>query len=427
MLDIRQIRENADAVNAALKRRNSGLSVNAILALDVERRGLLQEEETLRSERNALTKQVADAKRDKNPDADSLLAQSKGVSERIKAIEVEKDALAAQQEALLLNLPNIPALETPDGQNSEDNPVVRVWGDEFKARVPEDVVPHWEIGTHLGLLDFERGVKVAKSRFTVMRGLGARLERALIQFMLDLHTTRHGYEEILPPFLVNRQAMQGTGQLPKFEDDMFKVQDELFLIPTAEVPVTNLYADELLLASDLPKYFTAYTPCFRREAGSAGQDTRGLIRQHQFNKVELVKVVHPEESAQELEQLVRHAESVLQALQLPYRVVALCAGDLGFSAQQCYDLEVWMPAQGVYREISSCSNMGDFQARRMTLKFRHPETGKPTLAHTLNGSALAVGRTVAAILENYQLSPTEFAIPEVLKPYLENRLVPLLL
>lgn len=420
MLDIRQIRSDPDTVNKALKRRDPSLSVDEILALDETRRKLLQEEEDLRSQRNALSKQVGELKKS-GQNADALQEETRRIGERIKAIETEKDTLESRQNELLYYIPNTPMPEVPDGRTDADNVVVKTWGDEFKSRPRPDVTDHWEIGARLGIIDFERGVKIAQSRFSVLLGQGAKLERALINYMLDLHTPK-GYQEVLPPFLVNAQAMFGTGQLPKFEADMFRCQDDpLYLIPTAEVPLTNLYDNEILDEEQLPLYMTAYTPCFRREAGSAGKDTRGLIRQHQFNKVELVKLVHPDTSQDEHLKLLADAEAVLQGLQLPYRVVELCAGDLGFSAARCFDLEVWMPAQGVYREISSCSNFLDFQARRGNLKFRSKETGRPTYLHTLNGSALAVGRTLAAILENYQTGPDTVQIPDVLQPYFRNQ------
>jgi seryl-tRNA synthetase len=419
MLDIKLIRDNPEAVNAALKRRNPELSVDCILAIDVERRQLLQEEESLRSQRNKLTEQIAAAKR-AGQDTIAIQEETRNLAQRIKEIEQRKEVLAISQESLLLDIPNIPHSEVPTGKDEHDNVVIKTWGDEFKSRYHANVLPHFEIGTKLGILDFERGVKIAQSRFSVMRGEGSRLERALINFMLDTHT-QHGYEEILPPFLVNPDAMRGTGQLPKFEADMFKCRDdELFLIPTAEVPLTNLYRDEILEADQLPMSMAAYTPCFRREAGSAGKDTRGLIRQHQFDKIELVKIVAPDTSEEEHQKLTAAAERILELLELPYRRVELCTGDLGFGAARCYDLEVWMPAQGVYREISSCSNFMDFQARRANLKYRSPETGKPALVHTLNGSGLAVGRTLAAILENYQISDQEVVIPTVLRPYFRN-------
>lgn len=419
MLDIKLIRENPEAVNAALKRRKPELSIDEISQLDVKRRELLQEEETLRSQRNQMTQQIAQAKKE-GRDTEAIQQETRALAERIKQIEQQKEELAEQQNQLIMEIPNLPLPQTPDGADESGNVIIRSWGDEFKSRYCADVQAHYDIGPALGILDFERGVKVAQSRFTVVRGEGSRLERALINFMLDTHTA-NGYEEVLPPFLVNRQAMTGTGQLPKFEADMFRCKDdELFLIPTAEVPVTNLYAGEILAEEQLPINMTAYTPCFRREAGSAGKDTRGLIRQHQFDKIELVKLVRPEDSEAEHQKLLTDAERILQLLELPYRVVELCAGDIGFSAARCYDLEVWMPAQGVYREISSCSVFTDFQARRIGLKYRSEATGRPTFVHTLNGSGLAVGRTLAAILENYQINHQEVVIPTALLPYFRN-------
>jgi seryl-tRNA synthetase len=419
MLDIRLIRENPDAVNASLKRRHPDLSVEGIRQLDAQRLALLQEEEALRGERNRITQQIARLKKE-GGDTTAIQQETRTLAERIKAIEEQKERISEQQNALLLELPNLPSAETPDGADETGNVVLRSWGDDLKSRPVADVLPHYEIGANLGILDFDRGVKVSQSRFSVIRGEGSRLERALINFMLDTHT-ENGYEEVLPPFLVNRQAMTGTGQLPKFEADMFRCRDdELYLIPTAEVPVTNLYAGEILAAEQLPLSLCAYTPCFRREAGSAGKDTRGLIRQHQFDKVELVKLVRPEDAETEHRALLADAERILQLLELPYRVVELCAGDIGFGAARCFDLEVWMPAQGVYREISSCSLFTDFQARRIGLKYRPDATAKPALPYTLNGSGLAVGRTLAAILENYQISHREVVIPEALRPYFKN-------
>jgi seryl-tRNA synthetase len=419
MLDIRLIRENPQAVNEALKRRKPDLSVDAISQLDAKRLELLQEEEALRSQRNQMTQQIALAKKE-GRDTEAIQQETRGLSDRIKSIEQQKEEIAEQQNALLMEIPNMPLPETPNGADEHDNVLVRTWGDEFKTRYCADVLNHYDIGATLGILDFDRGVKIAQSRFSVVRGEGSRLERALINFMLDTHT-ENGYEEVLPPFLVNRQAMTGTGQLPKFEADMFRCKDdELYLIPTAEVPVTNLYAGEILSESQLPMYMTAYTPCFRREAGSAGKDTRGLIRQHQFDKIELVKLVRPEDAEAEHLKLLADAERILQLLELPYRVMELCAGDIGFSAARCYDLEVWMPAQGVYREISSCSTFSDFQARRIGLKYRSEATGKPAFVHTINGSGLAVGRTLAAILENYQINHQEVEIPRVLQSYFRN-------
>lgn len=425
MLDIKLIRENPEGVNAALRRRNPELSIDALLEIDKERREILLSEESCRNRRNQLTEQIAKAKK-AGEDTATLQEETRGIAQQIKALEQKKEELADRQQRLILDIPNMPHPEAPTGVDERDNRIVKTWGEEYKSRTAQDVLPHYEIGTQLGILDFERGVKVAQSRFSVLRGEASRLERALINFMLDLHTS-HGYEEILPPFLVNPDAMRGTGQLPKFEADMFKCRDDdLFLIPTAEVPLTNLYRDEVLETEQLPVSMTAYTPCFRREAGSAGKDTRGLIRQHQFDKVELVKIVSPETSEAEHLKLTADAERVLQLLELPYRLVELCTGDLGFGAARCYDLEVWMPAQGVYREISSCSNFMDFQARRANIKYRSPETGRLAYAHTLNGSALAVGRTLAAILENYQvldqkINKLEVVIPDALRPYLRNQ------
>lgn len=427
MLDIKRIRDEAETVNKALKRRNSQLSVDALLALDSRRRELLQEEEILRARRNQLTQQIAQAKK-AGENTDTIQQETRQLADTIKAIETQKEDLNTQQQDILLTMPNTPSDKAPDGHDETANVVIKTWGDSFKTRYSDNPLPHYDIGTQLGILDFERGVKIAQSRFSVLMNEGARLERALINFMLDTHT-QVGYQEVLPPFLVNRQTMTGTGQLPKFEEDMFACKDDaLFLIPTAEVPVTNLYRDEILDAAQLPISMTAYTPCFRREAGSAGKDTRGLIRQHQFDKVELVKFVTPEQAEAEHLKLLEDAERILQLLELPYRVIELCAGDMGFAAARCFDIEVWMPAQGVYREISSCSHFGDFQARRANLKYRHPDTGKPVLMHTINGSGLAVGRTLAAILENYQtvrqdaknLHHFEVAIPAVLQPYFRN-------
>ncbi|MEM0951390.1 MAG: serine--tRNA ligase [Cyanobacteria bacterium P01_H01_bin.74] len=414
MLDIKTIRDNPDAVNASLRRRNPNLSVDAIKALDATRLQLLKEEEQLRAQRNQVTQQIAVAKK-AGEDTSAIQAQTREIAERIKTIDFEKSAIAEKQRQLLLDLPNLPDEKVPDGQTENENVVVREWGKAFKSRCANPVVPHYELGINLGILDVDRGVKVAQSRFSVLRGEAAKLERALINFMLDTHT-KNGYEEIMPPLLVNRSALTGTGQLPKFEADVFACKhDELFLIPTAEVPVTNLYAGEILQEDQLPLKMVAYTPCFRREAGSAGKDTRGLIRQHQFDKVELVKLVSPDMAEDEHLKLLNDAEMILQQLELPYRVVDLCAGDIGFSAARCFDIEVWMPAQGVYREISSCSWFTDFQARRIGLKYRSSSAAKNLHLHTINGSGLAVGRTVAAILENYQVSATAFDWPAVLK------------
>ncbi|MFN8615232.1 MAG: serine--tRNA ligase [Vampirovibrionales bacterium] len=424
MLDLKWIRQDAEAVNAGLQRRSPQLSIEAIVAIDEQRRILLQEEEALRSQRNALSKEVGQRKA-KGDNTDDLMAQTKSMADRIKRIENEKDALEAQQNALLLDIPNIPSPQAPNGRDEHDNVEARRWGEDFKNRPPKNALAHWDLGPAMGMLDFERGVKVAQSRFTLQRGWGAKLSRALINFMLDTHETA-GYEELRPPYLVNADAMRGTGQLPKFEADMFRCQDDaLYLIPTAEVPVTNLYSGEELNEAQLPLCFSSYTPCFRREAGSAGRDTRGFIRQHQFDKVELVKLTTAEQAESEHLKLVADAERILQLLELPYRVMDLCAGDMGFSAQRCFDLEVWLPGQQTYREISSCSHFGDFQARRAGLKYRPASGGKLEWCHTINGSGLAIGRTVVAIMENYQLEPTpdgqyQIAVPTVLQPYLNT-------
>jgi seryl-tRNA synthetase len=420
MLDLRAIRTMPEEINVAIQRRDPTLSINAILALDEKRLVLLKEEETLRNERNILSKEIGQMKQ-AGQNTDVVQEKTRAMGDRIKEIEHDKNTLELEQNTLLYVLPNIPQATVPMGSTEDDNVFLKSWGDSFKARPQATVRDHWDIGVDLGLLDFERGVKVAQSRFSVLSGMGAKLERALINYMLDLHGEK-GYSETLPPFLINPKSMFGTGQLPKFENDMFRCQDDaLFLTPTAEVPLTNLYADEILDANFLPHKLVAYTPCFRREAGSAGKDTRGLIRQHQFNKVELVQFTKPEDSERHHLQLLADAEAVLQGLELPYRVIELCTADLGFSASRCFDIEVWMPAQGVYREISSCSNFQDFQARRANIKYRDPVTGKPAFVHTLNGSGLAVGRTLAAILENYQLDDNTIAIPNVLRPYLHDR------
>ena len=415
MLDIRYLRGHTDIAEAALARRNSELTLGDFKLLDQQRRMLLTESESLKALKNSVSDEISKVK-DKSAVQDKI-AEMKEVSAKIKLLEDQLKEVEERFTSLLMTLPNLPHPDTPVGKSEDDNVEVRRNGTprEFDF-APK---PHWELGEELGILDFERAVKITGARFSLLKGAGARLERALINFMLDLHTTRHGYTEVLPPFLVNRSAMTGTGQLPKFEDDLFRLHDpDYLLIPTAEVPVTNIHSDEILKKSDLPISYTAYTPCFRREAGSYGKDTRGLIRQHQFNKVELVKFVHPERSDAELEQLTAHAEKVLQLLELPYRVMALCSGDIGFSACKTYDLEVWLPAQGVYREISSCSSFGDFQARRAGIRFREEEKGKPEFIHTLNGSGLAVGRTLVAILENYQQSDGSVLIPKVLQPYM---------
>lgn len=417
MLDIKRVREQYDEVKRLLEMRGKGdYGLPRVAELDLNRRELLAKVEKMKNDQKIASKQIPELKK-KGEDTTALMNELKELSETIKQLDQEVTDIEVEMREALLGIPNTPHPETPIGSSDEDNREIRVIGDPRSFDF--DIKAHWDIGSDLGVLDFERAAKIAGARFTVYKGLGARLERALYNFMLDLHTSEHGYEEILPPFMVNRNAMTGTGQLPKFEEDMFNIPaKDFFLIPTAEVPVTNLYMDEILEEAMLPIYHTAFTPCFRKEAGSAGRDTRGLIRQHQFNKVELVKFVKPEHSYDELESLLLAAEEVLKRLGLPYRVVQLCTGDLGFSSAKTYDIEVWMPSYNRYLEISSCSNFEDFQARRGNIRYRDEVTGKVNFVHTLNGSALAVGRTVAAILENYQQADGSVIIPEVLRPYM---------
>ena len=415
MLDLRFLRDNLDDVERRLQTRGGDLDLAGFRDLDRRRRDLLQEGETLKAERNRVSALIGRTK-DKSQVQDEI-AQMKTVSARIKQLDGDLKEIEEQLQSLLLQVPNIPHEQTPVGSDEEQNREVRRWGEprsfDFAPK------PHWEIGEALGILDFERATRLAGARFSLLMGAGARLERALINFMLDLHTGEHKYVETLPPFMVNRSSMTGTGQLPKFEDDLFHTEDvDYFLIPTAEVPVTNIHREEILPAGALPLRYTAYTPCFRKEAGAHGRDTRGLIRQHQFNKVELVKFTRPEDSDRELDDLLASAEEVLRRLELPYRVVDLCTGDLGFSAARTFDIEVWLPAQETYREISSCSNFRDFQARRAGIRFRPEEGAKPEYVHTLNGSGLAVGRTLVAILENGQQADGSVVIPEALRPYM---------
>lgn len=415
MFDVKYLRDNQELARERLASRGDEIDLAPFADLDARRRTLLGEGETLKAERNKVSALIGKTK-DKSQ-VQGEITRMKEVSARIKDLDEELKEVEVELQGLLLNLPNLPHEDCPIGTSEDDNRELRTWGEprqfEFEAK------PHWEIGEQLGVLDFERAGKIAGARFSLLLGAGARLERALINFMLDLHTDRHNYVEILPPFMVNRDTMTGTGQLPKFEDDLFHLDDpDFFLIPTAEVPVTNIHRDEILAGADLPICYAAYTPCFRKEAGSHGRDTRGLIRQHQFNKVELVKFVVPEESDRELEKLLDNAEEILRQLQLPYRVVDLCTGDIGFSAARTFDIEVWLPGQQSYREISSCSNFRDFQARRAAIRFRREAKGKPELVHTLNGSGLAVGRTLLAILENYQQEDGSVVIPEVLRPYM---------
>ncbi len=415
MLDVKFLRENLESAEARLKTRNPDIDLSGFRTLDEKRRGLLQTGEELKALRNRVSEEISRVK-DKSQAQDRIV-EMREVSQRIKGLDEELKEVEEALGGFLMTVPNIPSAATPVGRSEADNVVVRSWGEP--QVFPFAPKPHWEIGEALGILDFERGAKLTGARFTLYKGLGARLERALINFMLDLHTGRHNYVEMLPPFMVNRDSMTGTGQLPKFEEDLFHLDGtDYFLIPTAEVPVTNIHRGEILRGADLPIYYTAYTPCFRKEAGSYGKDTRGLIRQHQFNKVELVKFVRPADSHRELEALVGDAERVLQLLEIPYRVVDLCTADIGFSAARTYDLEVWLPGQNTYREISSCSNFEDFQARRASIRFREDEKAKPEFVHTLNGSGLAVGRTVVAILENFQQADGTVVIPEVLRSYM---------
>lgn len=417
MLDIRRVRENPDEVKAAVERRGKGdYGIDELIECDKKRRKLLSVMEQLKHTQKEASGLVPKLKKE-GKDTTELFSKMKKLSSKVKELEKEVSDVEARQKELLLNIPNTPNESVPTGEDDSDN--VEVW--KFKEPTKFDFEPkaHWEIGENLDILDFERGAKLSGARFTVYKKLAARLERSVISFMLDLHTIDQDYDEILPPFMVNREAMIGTGQLPKFEDDMYHIEDtDQFLIPTAEVPVTNLYDGEILSVEDLPIYHTAYTPCFRKEAGSAGRDTRGLIRQHQFNKVELVKFVKPETSYDELEKLTKDAEEVLKILDIPYRVVKLSSGDLGFSSAMTYDIEVWMPSYGRYVEISSCSNFEDYQARRANIRFKRSKEEKPEFVHTLNGSGLAVGRTVAAILENYQNEDGTVRVPKALVKYM---------
>lgn len=415
MLDLKFVRNNPQIVQDALLKRGSTVILDEFLKLDQERREKLFVVEQMKNRRNLVSEEIGRLKK-AGKDAPEMVLEMRDLSQQIKEIDEANKELEGKLQEILLDIPNIPHETVPVGQSEADNKVVRTWGKprEFKF----DPKPHWDLGEDLDILDFERGGKVTGARFTFYKGHGARLERAVINFMLDLHTSQHNYVEVFPPFMVNRESMIGTGQLPKFAEDMFKIEGlEYYLIPTAEVPVTNLYRNEILDGERLPILHCAYSACFRAEAGAAGRDTRGLIRLHQFNKVELVKFCRPEDSYEELEKLTWNAERVLQILGLPYRVVNLCTGDLGFSAAKTYDLEVWLPSYQGYKEISSCSNFVDFQARRAGIRFRNAR-GKAELAHTLNGSGLAVGRTVAAILENYQESDGSVTVPEALRPYL---------
>jgi seryl-tRNA synthetase len=420
MLELRFTRENLELVKEKTKLRGIEDSrIEDFAAVDLQRRELLSELETLRNKRKTVSSEIAELKK-QNKDADALILEMRKAGEHIKDLEKRVGAIEENLQDIVMGIPNLCDDSVPVGKDDSENVEIRKWG-----RIPEfafDLKPHWEIGENLEILDFERAAKLSGARFALLKGLGSRLERALINFMLDLHTQKHGYVEVLPPFMVNSASMTATGQLPKFEEDLFKISGwDFYLIPTAEVPVTNIHRDETLAEKELPVKYCSYTPCFRSEAGSYGKDTRGLIRQHQFDKVELVKFTRPEDSVDELESLLADAEEVLQLLKLPYRVVTLCTGDLGFSATKTYDIEVWMPAQNKYREISSCSNFGDFQARRGGVRYRPRDSKKSVLVHTLNGSGLAVGRTLAAILENFQRSDGSILLPEILESYFEKR------
>ena len=416
MLDPRVVREQTQKVRQALENRRARVDLDLFLATDAKWRDLSTRIQELRHEQNRFSKEFARQKREGNSPSDHL-DQMKQIKTQLSALEAEHSDCEKQRTALLMEMPNIPMDTVPGGQGEKDNQLVRQWGKP--PVLGFDPRPHWEIGEVLGILDFARAARMTGARFSVYAGPGARLCRALINFMIDLHSTQHGYTEVLAPFMVNRASLEGTGQLPKFEDDLFKLKDEdYFLIPTAEVSVTNLHREEILLEKQLPLSYVAYSPCFRREAGSYGKDVRGLIRQHQFDKVELVKFVHPQDSAHQWERMVLDAEAVLQRLGIHYRVMELCTGDLGFAATRTYDLEVWLPAEGVYREISSCSHFDAFQARRCGIRYRPSGGGKPEHVHTLNGSALAIGRTVAAILENFQQEDGSVEVPEVLRTYM---------
>lgn len=418
MLDVKFVRENIDLVRKMLQNRNSDLDLGPLLRLDEKRRGILVEVEEKKHKRNVASEEISKLKRDKK-DASSLIEEMKGLSQEIKVLDQQLDEVEQEFRDFLLVIPNVPHESVPVGRDETGNRVVSTWGE--KPSFSFQPKPHWEIGEVLGILDFERAAKMTGARFALYYGAAAALERALISFMLDVHTKRHGFTEVLPPFMVNSSSLLGTGQLPKFKEDLFKLEGwDYYLIPTAEVPVTNIHSGEILDEADLPKYYTAFTPCFRSEAGSHGKDTRGLIRQHQFNKVELVKLSKPEDSYSELESLLLSAETILRELGIHYRVIVLCSGDMGFSSAKTYDIEVWLPAQQTYREISSCSNFEDFQARRANIRFRRKGKSKTELVHTLNGSGLAVGRTLVAILENYQQEDGTVIIPEVLRPYIGN-------
>ena len=419
MLDLKKIRSNPEEIKKALSNRGEDFDVNVIdeiVSLDEQRRAILVEVENLKSKRNSVSAEIPKLKK-AGEDVSNIMAEMRELGEEIKEFDSKLSEIDSKIEYIMLRIPNIPNPAVPEGESDEDNIEIKRWGEPTKFNFEPKA--HWDIGTDLNLLDFERAGKITGSRFTIYKGLGARLERAIINYFIDKHTFDNGYTEVLPPYMVNRTSMTGTGQLPKFEEDAFKVENNgYFLIPTAEVPVTNMYRNEVLKGDELPIKHVAYSACFRAEAGSAGRDTRGLVRQHQFNKVELVKFCKPQDSYKELDKLVEDAESVLQGLGIPYRIVRICKGDLGFTAALKYDIEVWMPSYNRYVEISSCSNFEDFQARRANIKFKDNPKAKPEFVHTLNGSGVAIGRTVAAILENFQQEDGSVIVPEVLRPYL---------
>jgi len=426
MLDLKQIRENPEEVQKRLDSRGGSYDIAPILHLNQQQKALELERSSLQARGNEIGKLVGQKVKSgsdvNSPEILAMKTEGNEIKSKLAQLEPQEKEIKAAIDQKILDLPNLPSETTPIGKDERENVEVRRWGEEYKPTNP-NILPHWEIGEKLGILDFERAVKIAQSRFVNLIAVGAALERALINFMLDRHIVA-GYTEVLPPILINSDSLRGTGQLPKFAEESFKCRDdELWLAPTAEVPVTNLYRDEILSSEQLPIKHCAYTPCFRREAGSYGKDTRGLIRLHQFNKVEMVKIVHPDASAQEHESLVANAEAILQALQLPYRVIELCSGDLGFAAAKCYDLEVWLPSANTYREISSCSNFRDFQARRANIRFKEKGQKGTNFVHTLNGSGLAIGRTMAAVLENYQQPDGTVKVPEVLQPYLKREVI----
>ncbi len=424
MLEIKYLKQNIEFVRQKMDERGQKIDFDRFIELDAKRRDILQAVETLRNERNSVSKEIGELKK-KKADASALIEKMGNVSAKIEEYDESLRVTEEELNAFVMIVPNIQHKSVPQGHGSEDNKVVRSWGE--KPVFSFEPKQHFELGESLNILDFARGAKITGARFTVYRGAGAAMERALVSFMLDLHVEKHGYTEVLTPFMVNAESMTGTGQLPKFKEDLFKIEGmEYYLIPTAEVPVTNIYREEILEEDKLPIYLVAYSPCFRSEAGSYGKDTRGLIRQHQFNKVEMVKFSQPETSYDELEKLTANAEEVLEKLGIAYRTVCLCTADLGFSSAKTYDVEAWMPGQNTYREISSCSNFEDFQARRASIRFRRADSGKVDFVHTLNGSGLAVGRTVVAILENYQQADGSVLIPEALRPYMRGleRIIP---